>query len=89
VLNSDHVPHNPVICTKYSSFIAALYIRVSCASVCFSREVCNKVSDLSKEFIQNFVVFPRYRGLYVVDLWLWIKVTVVFMLWHRASWQKQ
>jgi len=78
------VPHNPEICTKYSSFIAALYIHVSCESICFSCECCDKVPDLSRKFIQNFVVFPRRKGLYVVDLWLWIKVTLVFMLWHRA-----
>jgi hypothetical protein len=89
VLNSDRMPHNPEICTTYGSFVAALYIHVSHASICFSCEVCNKVPDLSKEFIQNFVVFPRCRGPYVVDLWLRIKVTVVFMLWRRASWQKQ
>ena len=68
MLNSDCVPHNPEICTKYSSFITAFYIYVSCAGICFSCEVCNKVPDLSKEFIKNFVVFPGDRGLYVVDL---------------------
>jgi len=62
VLNSDSVPHNPEICTKYSSFIAALYIYVSCASICFSCEFCDKVPDLSRKFIQNLLCFLDIRA---------------------------